>query len=56
MQEHIFNSSAVQLSVEGTNGETYFLPPKKVSKLPAGVKVKDESLGPKLKRTKPPVR
>jgi len=54
-QVHIFNNARVQLDVKGSNGQTYFLPPKKVSKLPAGVSV-DGTMHKDLKVTKPPAK
>lgn len=53
MQVHIFNNAPVMLDVKGTDGNTYFLPPKKISKLPSGVTV-EGSMHKNLKVTKPP--
>jgi hypothetical protein len=46
----IQNLSRVQKAVEGTDGKTYYIPPKKPKTLPAGVQVKS-GLGRFLKVT-----
>ena len=50
---YIFNSANFQLGVTGDDDNNYFLPPKKITPLPEGVKVKG-SMNKKLKITKPP--
>ena len=50
-QVYIFNSAKVQLDVKGDDGKTYFLPPRRVSKLPAGISV-DGPMRRELKFTK----
>lgn len=51
---YIFNNSRVQRDVKGSDDQTYFMPPKRVSSLPNNVTVQG-SMSKDLKITKPPI-